>query len=145
MRKTFSLSDPKHAPARVVEAIKSDIRKYLKRERRKKLPEGIAHWSFDCRSGKEESEAKPTHPAELPKAVDTAAAEDWPAIYIEILAKPDRPSSKPPTPKSETAAPESIRPATDEAPRQRNAMKQTLLISMATAAVIRAGLIRKCR
>ena len=103
MRKTFSLSDPKHAPARVVEAIKSDVRKYLKRERGKKLPEGIAHWDFDCRSGRDESDATSTHAASLPKAIDAAAAENWPGIYIEILVKHGRPASKPPTESPEVA------------------------------------------
>lgn len=110
MRKTFPLSDPRHAPARVVESIKHEIRKYLKRERGKKLPEGVAHWDFDCRSGRDEAEAKPAHPVELVKAVDAAAAENWPSIFIEILAKPGRPSSASPkahteaTPDSETTS-----------------------------------------
>lgn len=107
MRKNFPLTSPKHAPARVVESIKNDVRKYLKRERRKTLPEGIAHWDFDCRVGRDEAGAATAHHAELAKAIDTASAENWPAIYVEILAKPGRQSSVKPTPKSsETAAPD---------------------------------------
>ena len=104
MRKTFPLAHPKHAPARVIEAVKSDIRKYFKRERRKTPPEGIAHWDFDCRWGRDESDANAAHPAELVKAVDAAAAENWPAIYIEILAKPGRPSSVKPKSKDAVVA-----------------------------------------
>ena len=51
MRKIFPLEVPKHAPPRVIEAIKSDVRKYLKRERRKALPEGVDFWDFDCQVG----------------------------------------------------------------------------------------------
>lgn len=103
MRKTFPLTHPKHAPARVVESIKHDIRKYLKRERGKKLPDGVAHWDFDCRSGRDESAAETIHPASLPKAVDAASAANWPGIYIEILAKPGRPSRKTPAAKPDNA------------------------------------------
>jgi hypothetical protein len=43
MKKTFSMTDPRHKAPRVVAAIKSDVRKYLKRERRKALPEDAGH------------------------------------------------------------------------------------------------------
>lgn len=88
VKKTFPLSAGNHKPERVVESIKSDIRKYVKRERRKKLPEDVDFWDFDCRVGQEEASAKTAHVAELVAAVDTAAQENWTAIYIEILAKP---------------------------------------------------------
>ena len=103
MKKIFPTNAGKHAPARVIESIKGEIRKYLKRERGKKLPEGVAHWDFDCRSGRDESDATSTHAASLPKAIDAAAAENWPGIYIEILVKHGRPASKPPTESPEAA------------------------------------------
>ncbi len=88
MKKTFPLEVPGHQPPRVVEAIKADVRKYLKRERRKALPEGVDFWGFDCKTGRSSEAAEPVHVAELVKAVDTAAQEKWEAVYIEILAKP---------------------------------------------------------
>jgi hypothetical protein len=88
MRKTFPLEVPNHKPPRVVEAIKAEIRKYLKRERRKPLPEGVDFWDFDCRSGKDAESAAAVHVTEITKPIDTASQESWPAIYIEILAKP---------------------------------------------------------
>ncbi len=88
MKKSFPLEDPKHKPARVVEGIKAEIRKYLKRERRKELPEGIDFWDFDCRTGKDADNASVVHVSEITKPVDAAAQEKWEAIYIEILAKP---------------------------------------------------------
>lgn len=88
MKKNFPLTNPRHKPARVIESIKGDINKYLKRERRKTLPEGVDFWDFECKSGKDAESAVEVHVAELGKSVDTAAACEWPSVYIEILAAP---------------------------------------------------------
>lgn len=88
MKKTFPFEVPPHKPPRVVESIKNDIRRYLKRERRKKLPDDVDFWDFDCRTGADSGSASTVHVAELTAAIDKASAEGWPAIYIEILAKP---------------------------------------------------------
>ncbi len=101
MRKTFPFDDPRHKPARVVEQIKSTVRKYLKRERRKALPEGVDFWDFDCRTGKDEATAAEAHVSALIAAIDTAALAGWETIYIEILAKPGR---RTPRPKPEESA-----------------------------------------
>ena len=87
MKKTFPLEVPNHKPPRVIEAIKSEIRKYLKRERRKTLPEGTDFWDLDCRAGKDSETAETVHVSEITKPIDFAAQEKWDAIYIEILAK----------------------------------------------------------
>lgn len=94
MKKSFPLTSATHKPARVVEGIKADIRKYLKRERRKPLPEETDFWDFDCRAGKNEPSATIVHVSEITKPVDTAAAEGWDAVYIEILAKPAKRTAK---------------------------------------------------
>jgi len=88
MKKTFPMEDPKHKPARVAEAIKAEIRKYLKRERRKPLPEEVDFWDFDCRAGKDSNSAEIIHVSEILKPVDMAFGETWESVYIEILAKP---------------------------------------------------------
>lgn len=88
MKKSFPMEDPKHKPARVVEGIKADVRKYLKRERRKALPEGVDFWDFDCRSGKDAETATEIHVSKVTEAVDTASQGGWDSVYIEILAKP---------------------------------------------------------
>lgn len=90
MKKSFSLTDPKHKPERVVEGVKAEIRKYLKRERRKPLPEEVDFWDFDCRAGKDAASAEEIHVSEITKPIDTAAEENWEDIYIEILAKEGR-------------------------------------------------------
>jgi len=88
MRKTFPLSLPGKEPARVMEGIKQDVRKYLKRERRKRLPEGVDYWDFDCKSGKDKETAAVCHIEDLIGAIDRASAEMTPTIYLEIMAKP---------------------------------------------------------
>ena len=88
MKKSFPLEDPRHAPPRVVAAIKNDVRKYMKWERRKTLPEGVDFWDFDCRVGRDPETAEVAHEKKLIGAIDTASKEQWSAIYIEILAKP---------------------------------------------------------
>jgi hypothetical protein len=102
MKKTFPLSLPGKDAARVLEDIKKDVRKYLKRERNKKLPEGVDYWDFDCKTGLGQETPAVRHVAELIDAIDQASAAAAPAIYIEILAKPGIRKGKAPKPKDET-------------------------------------------
>ena len=88
MKKTFPLTSPGHQAPRVVAAIKSDVRKYVKRERRKPLPEGVDFWDFDCKAGPDRATAAAKHVDDLIPAIDEAAATGGEAIYIEILSKP---------------------------------------------------------
>ena len=95
MKKSFPLELPDRKPARVIEAIKHDVRKYVKRERRKKLPEGGDFWDFDCRVGPDAADAEEAHVAEINQKIDLAASEKWSAVFIEILAKPGHRLRKP--------------------------------------------------
>lgn len=89
MKKVFPLVSERHKPARVAEQIRSEVRKYLKRERSKKFDEELYdYWGFDCRAGASAEEAKKCHEKEIGKAIDEAVAKEWPAIYLELLAKP---------------------------------------------------------
>lgn len=94
MRKTFPFDNPPHKPPQVVAGIKNKVRKYLKRERRKALPEGADYWDFDCQVGQEGPE-RVVHVKELIGEIDAAAAKGWPTIYIEILAKPAKRKPRP--------------------------------------------------
>ena len=87
MKKTFPLESPGHAPARVIESIKNDIRKYLKRERRKPLPEGVDFRDFDCRVGPDSGAAVTVHVKEIGGAIEGVATAGAGAVYVEILAK----------------------------------------------------------
>ncbi|MDG2255206.1 MAG: DUF6172 family protein [Opitutaceae bacterium] len=88
MKKTYSLIHPKIKVPRLVDSIKHDVRKYLKRERRKKLPEGVDYWDFDCKFGSTEDDAKVVHVAEISKSIDSALDQELDSFYVEILAKP---------------------------------------------------------
>jgi hypothetical protein len=87
MKKTFVLTHPKLAPARLVDLIKFDIKKYLNRERRKALPAGTDYWTFDCRFGATEADASKIFTSEINKHIDAAVAQQLPGFYLEILAR----------------------------------------------------------
>jgi len=72
----------------MVEGVKGELRKYLKRERKKRLPEGVDFWDFDCRCGASAEAAEPAHVAALTEAIDAVAATDAENCYLEVLAKP---------------------------------------------------------
>ena len=57
MKKTFPFKVPGIADPRVIESIKNDARKYVKRERRKTLPEGFDLWDFNCKVGPDSASA----------------------------------------------------------------------------------------
>ncbi|QHE85673.1 DUF6172 family protein [Hydrogenophaga sp. BPS33] len=88
MRKTFALVQEGRHRDRVLEAVKHEIRKYLKRERRRELPEGVDFLDFDCRVGASKETAQVVHLSELIPRVDAVAREGGEQAYVEILAKP---------------------------------------------------------
>jgi len=85
MKKVFSLVDPKKKPARLVEAAKNVITKYLKRERRKEIPEGVDYVDFKCQFGLTTDTAEPLHLNELFKAIDAAEQNNAEAFYVEVI------------------------------------------------------------
>ncbi|MBU1310299.1 MAG: hypothetical protein KKE30_12305 [Gammaproteobacteria bacterium] len=87
MKKTIALTHPKLVPARLVDSIKYDIKKYLNRERRKTLPQDTDYWTFDCRFGATEEVAATIFTSEINKHIDAAVAQELPSFYIEILAR----------------------------------------------------------
>ena len=88
MKKTFTLTHPKIKLARLIEAAKYEVKKYLKRERNKKLPEGIDFWDFDCKYGHTDQEAKVIHLSQINKCMDEAEQLQLASFYLEIIAKP---------------------------------------------------------
>lgn len=87
MKKTFALTHAKLNTARLVDAIKHDIKKYLNRERRKPVPEGMDYWTFDCRIGASAEGAEKIFTSEINKHIDAVAAQELPEFYIEIMAR----------------------------------------------------------
>lgn len=88
MKKNFSLTAENKAPARQVDAVKHEIKKYIARERRKTVAENADFWDFDCKFGDDVSSAKTISLADINKAIDATVLEAKEAFYIEILAKP---------------------------------------------------------
>jgi hypothetical protein len=87
MRKTFPLRIEGRHPDRVLDAVKHEIRKYLKRERRRELPPGMDYWDFDCRLGADKDGAQPVHVAGLIERLDETVAAGATQIYAEVLAR----------------------------------------------------------
>jgi hypothetical protein len=94
VKKTFSLNQPGKHPDRLIEAIKNELRKYLRRENRRELPEEMAYWDFDCRFGPTEAGAEKIPPADVIKSVDKAKTAGWEQFYMEILVRAVPPSPK---------------------------------------------------
>jgi hypothetical protein len=87
MKKTFKLEHPKIKVPRVVDSVKHDIRKFLKRERKNTLPSGAKYWGFDCKLGASEETAVEVHLSSLTKSIDALVEKNIMTIYVEITAK----------------------------------------------------------
>lgn len=95
MRKTYLLKiEGKHRD-RLVEASKHDIRKYVKRERGRPLPEGVDFWDFDCRFGHDEATAAPAHFATLMGLIDTVVQEGGEQFYVEVVTRHGHRTARP--------------------------------------------------
>ena len=95
MKKTFLLTHKKIKTPRLIDSIKHEVKKYLKRERNKKLPDGADFWDFDCKYGHTEAIADIVHISTLNKCIDDAAQHELDSFYLEILAKPANRTPKP--------------------------------------------------
>ncbi len=94
MKKTFKLQVENKNKDRVVDSIKNEIRKYIKREQRKPLPEEKDFWFFDCKFAKDSDT-----PAEIPysqviRSVDEAASSNSETFYLEIISRAEKRKEK---------------------------------------------------
>ena len=101
MKKTFQLDIEGKNRDRVLEATKHEIRQYVKRERRKVLPEGVDFWDFDCKFGTSVDNAQGVHFATLTALIDALAVDGGDAFYLELLAKPGHRTARAATESSE--------------------------------------------
>jgi len=99
MRKTFSLHQDGKDDARVLDAVRLDVRKYVKRERRKTPPAGFTLWQFHCRVGTAAETATVLEVDDVVGAIEIVAASGAPSVYVEILAEA---GNRPPKPEPET-------------------------------------------
>lgn len=87
MKKTFLLTDEKKDPQRVLDSIKNNIRKYIKREKRKDLPEGSNFWKINCKFGQSEESAVDIRFEDVMKNINEASEQNLESFYIELIAK----------------------------------------------------------
>jgi hypothetical protein len=87
LKKTFLLHIEGKHPERLLEASKHEVRKYVARQRRASLPEGVDYWDFACRFGLTEAEATPLHFATLIGLMDAAAKAGADSFFVDILGK----------------------------------------------------------
>ena len=90
MKKKFPLKAPSKADARVLEIVKNELRKYVQREQRKKLPEGFTRWEFACKVGPDAETAVVKPLSDVIAAVEAVAKSGGAAVYVEIIALPGR-------------------------------------------------------
>ena len=95
MKKLFPLTHPKIKPARLADSIRAEMNKYIKRERNKKLPDGVDFWDFDCKVGGSMETAKDTHVSALSKAIGDILDAGNESVYLEIKSKPVKRTRKP--------------------------------------------------
>lgn len=88
MKKTFKLVHPKKSMDRLYEASIHEVKKYIKRETKKELPEDYNIWEFDCKFGATQEEAKTITRNEITNCISGAHKEKLEYFYLEILAKP---------------------------------------------------------
>ncbi len=88
MKKNFPLKDPKKPDARVLETVKNELRKYVQREQRKKLPEGFDRWEFACKVGADAASAAVVPLSAVVGEVETLARGGAAAVYVEIISLP---------------------------------------------------------
>ena len=94
MKKTFKLQVENKDQDRVIESIKNEIRKYIKREKRKALPEGKDFWFFDCKFAKDEETPKEIAFSDIIKFINEADNEKCKTFYLEILARAEKKPEK---------------------------------------------------
>jgi hypothetical protein len=88
MRKTFDIKVKNKTPERQVDSIKHEVKKYIARERKKKLPEDADYWDFDCKIGENEKTAKAIHLSTINESISKISEEGKESFYMEILVKP---------------------------------------------------------
>ncbi len=88
MKKVFKIEQERIKPDRAVDAIKNDLRKYVKREKKKDLPnKKTMYWDFDCKFGKSADLATVCSFEEISTQLNSVVAEGWSKCYIEVIAK----------------------------------------------------------
>ena len=87
MKKTFSFVVPNKKPERQCDSIKYEVKKYIARERRKKLPDGADYWDFDCKIGLDAEVAEDIHVSQINKEISKVFDSGNESFYLEVMEK----------------------------------------------------------
>jgi Family of unknown function (DUF6172) len=116
MKKTFQLQRPGKHPDRVLDAIKHEVRQYMRRERAKPMPAGAHFLDFDCKIGLSAADAASLHAGDLTAKMDELAQAGAQAFYVEILSKPGVRQARVYEMGAAPASDQADQPASDAAP-----------------------------
>jgi len=86
MKKVFNLKEGNKNPARQLDAIKHEIRKYIKREKRKSLPDDVDFWDLKCKFGENAEESQAIEFTDITENIDEASQKGFDSFYIEIIS-----------------------------------------------------------
>ncbi|MGO3345860.1 MAG: DUF6172 family protein [Marinomonas sp.] len=95
MKKTFALSHPKMSYQRLIETAKHDVKKYIKQERTKVLPEDMDFWGFNCKFGQTADKARTIHEGDINSNISSAQSQHWKSFYLEVIAVPKTRNKRP--------------------------------------------------
>lgn len=90
MKKNFPLQAPGKDDARVRDKIRHEVNKYVRRCRRKEVPEGFAQWEFVCKLGSSAENAESCSLKEVAGAIDAVAATGAKTVFIELTPVPSQ-------------------------------------------------------
>jgi hypothetical protein len=99
MKKTFKLKVENKTIERQADSIRAEVKKYLKRERNKKLPEKFDNWAFDCKIGESAQKNHNIKAENISKGIENFVKAQAEEFYLEILVraevKPNKPKTTP--------------------------------------------------
>ena len=95
MKRTFKLTAEGKDDARVRDKVRHEINKYVKRERRKELPEDGLRWDMRCTLGVSEATAQAVDLKALGAAIDKLAEEGNATAFVSIKAELVKRSPRP--------------------------------------------------
>jgi len=84
----FKITQDRIKPDRAVDSIKNELRKYVKREKKKDLPnKKTMYWDFDCKFGKSADLATVCSFEEIFTQLNSVVTDGWSECYVEVIAK----------------------------------------------------------
>jgi hypothetical protein len=95
LKKLFQLTVEGRNRDRLLDASKHEVRKYVARQRRAALPEGVDYWDFACRFGSTEADATDVHFATMIGHMDEAGKAGADGFFVSIVGRAGVRTTKP--------------------------------------------------